>query len=164
MTTQTIYRVTCDGPRCLAAGIIETITAVPDGWRRISSSDHLADWKSGQQRQRLATGRRYTDKRSYWDVCSGSFTLHLCPEDTGVFDGHLPRTEGAAMGARERERRVLVGCSCGDLSSSTKDIRWVSRDPMPNGQVERAWWRHLPVELQEYATRGRIAEGGEPRG
>jgi hypothetical protein len=160
VTTHTIYRVTCDAPGCAATGIIERITGAPDGWRRISSDDHLADWKPGRRRN-PSTGRQYTDKRSRWDVSAGSFTLHLCPADSTAFDAHLPRTEGGAMGARERERRVLVGCSCGGLSRTTTDIRWVSRDPMPNGQVERTWWRHLPVELQEYATRGRVVAGAD---
>lgn len=154
MTTHTIWRVACDAPACPTAGIIEKITAVPDGWRRISSDDHLADWQP-RQRLRSATGRSHIDQRSRWDIHAAVFSLHLCPEHPDVFDGHLPRTEGAPMGARERERRVQVGCSCGNLLTTTKDIRWVSVDPMPNGQVERVWWRHLPVELQEYATRGR---------
>lgn len=152
MTTHTIYRVTCDAPHCPAVGIIEAITSVPEGWRRISSSDHLADWQPGQRR-RLATGRTCTDKRSRWDVHAGSFSLHLCGDHTTTFDEHLPRTEGAAMGAG-RPRRVLVACSCSGLSGSTEDTHWVGRDPMPNGQVERTWWQHLPAELQEYATRG----------
>ncbi|MGI5144814.1 hypothetical protein ACQEVC_45605 [Plantactinospora sp. CA-294935] len=157
MSTHTIYRVTCDAPHCSAVGIIEKITDVPDGWRRVSSADHLADWRPGRRRN-PSTGRQYTDKRSPWDVSAGSFALHLCPADSTAFDGHLPRTEGAVMLARERDRRVLVSCSCGALSRTTKDLLWVGRDPMPTSEVERTWWLHLPAELQEYATRGRVME------
>ena len=156
MSTHTIWRVTCDGPHCANTGIIDTITDSPDGWRRVTSTDHLADWKPRQRVRSASTGRSHIDQRSRWDVIAGSFALHLCPDHLTVFDAHLPRTEGYAMGARERERRVQVGCSCGGLSTATKDLRWVGRDPMPNGQVERTWWQHLPAGLREYATRGRL--------
>lgn len=151
MTAQSIYRLRCDAPRCPYAVIVEQITAVPDGWRRVSSGDHLADWKSGQRRK-TATGRSYTDKRTVWDLHAGSFTLHLCPDHPTVFDAHLPQTEGHVVRSREGNRHVEVRCSCG-LSTTTYDIRWVGRDPMPNGNTERVWWQHLPEDLRWYATR-----------
>lgn len=155
MSTHSIYRVTCDAPHCPATGIIEKITDSPDGWRRVTSTDHLADWQPGQTR-RLSTGRRSTDPRTRWDITAGSITLHLCPNHTTVFDGHLPRTEGGAMGARDRERRVSVACSCGGMTGgSVKHWLMVGSGPEPSSTVERAWWRHLPAGLREYAARGR---------
>lgn len=155
MTIQTIYRATCDAPHCPTSSIIEQITGHPDGWRRIDSTDHLADWKPGRQ-YRLTTGRRHADQRTRWDVTAGSFTLHLCPDHTAVFDGHQPTTEGSTADRRTGDRYVTVGCSCRALSWRVRNIIVVGREPMPNHLPERAWWEHLPEGLREYATRGRL--------
>lgn len=155
MTAHSIYRLACDAPHCPTTGIIETILAEPPGWRRISSDDHLADWRPEQQ-IRLSNGRRRTDQRSRWDVVAGAFVLHLCPNHPTAFGAHLPRTEGAAADRRTGDRRVSVWCSCGDLRASARDLTIVGREPMPNRLPERTWWQHLPEGLREYATRGRM--------
>ena len=156
MTATGIWRLSCDGPHCPATAVVETISAVPDGWRRVSSTDHLADWKPGR-RKSAVTGRMRTDSRTLWDVEAGGFRLHLCPDHATVFDAHLPRTEGWAAPPRNRERRVRVACECG-VSRDATASRHAGRNAMPNGDAERAWWRHLPEDLREYATRGQAAE------
>lgn len=156
MTATSIYRLACDAPHCPTTTVVEDSTDTPNGWRRLASTDHLTDWKPGQRLRSQATGRTHIDKRTRWDIIAGSFTLHLCPDHTDTFDTHLPTTEGTATSARDREQRVIVACSCGQLRAYAKAIRWVSTDPEPNHDPERAWWRHLPADLREYATRGRV--------
>lgn len=150
MTAQQIWRLYCDAPTCTTSVVVHNLTDIPDAWTRISSADHLASWKP--QTFQLRNGRTRQDRRTYDDVSAGSFKLHLCPEHPQVFAEHLPQSTGTT---RDRgERNVTVRCSCGQFGTTTRDYIIVgTREEGPRRLPEQMWWRHLPAELQGYATR-----------
>lgn len=156
MSTQGIYRVRCDAPNCPETAVIMKITDVPAGWATVSSGDHLANWQPGAQRKAVTAGgrtRTVTDKRSRWDIMSGQFRLHLCPVHLDTFAAHTPSTEGLKGSARTAGE-VVVRCSCGDFARRVPDAHRVGpRSEGPSQHSHRAWWQHLPAELQEYGTR-----------
>lgn len=148
MTVQAIYRLYCDAPGCTVREVVEQITDVPDGWTRISSTDHLTGWRPGGLIPGIS--RRRTDKRSHSDITSGGFRLHLCPGHPGTFAEHLPSTEGTTAG-RDGSRNTTIGCSCGWSTWGVRQAFVVGR--RPSHAPEFAWWSHLPEELKAYATR-----------
>jgi hypothetical protein len=157
MSTVSIYELHCDGPGCDATAVVRKLSEMPDGWAALRSDAHLRDWKPGT-RPPGRSGRTRADQRTVWDVHAGSFVLHLCPSHTEAFAGHEPRTEGGPMS--RGDRRVAVGCSCGAGLGSAIDMTmiWSGRpgfEDEPRRTPERAWWRHLPTDLQEYAVRAR---------
>lgn len=156
MTTATIWRVTCDAPRCSAMTVVDKLDQLPDDWTTVSSTAHLDGWEPGRRRKSEVTKRWRTDPRSRLDVLSGEFWLHLCPAHPGAFAEHQPSTEGSATD-RRGSRRVNVRCSCG-WAGGWVDAAILLRnpgDPAPARFPERAWWKHLPANLQAYAGRGR---------
>lgn len=153
MTTETVYRFRCDAPQCPSVAFgggkgRET----PEGWTELSSAAHLSGWQSGQ-RYRRPTGRSAVDTRTLWDVTSGRFILHLCPAHSEAFDDHRPKTEGGHADRKTGDRNVSVSCSCGWSSRLVRDLLLVHGRPEPHAATELAWWRHLPTDLQWYATR-----------
>ena len=150
MSTETVYRFRCDAPHCTAAVLVEDLKDVPEGWRTIKSTDHIpvppprAPWDRNRRTNRLSYGER----------CRGDFSLHLCPEHPDTFNTHLPITEG--LYARPgKDGQAEVSCSCGaKLGWVTTGYRLASEDMTgPSQYTEKAWWRHLPAELQWYAQR-----------
>ena len=154
MTTQTIYRVLCDAPHCSATTVAEKLTEIGDGWVRVSSTAHLADWRPG--RVPAARGRTREDRRTVFDVDAGGFSIHLCPEHPDVFDGHRPTSEGTTAD-RNGNRYVTVRCSCEWGGARVMHGTLIRNGPGPNRIPERAWWLHLPADLQWYADRERAA-------
>lgn len=137
MSTETVYLFHCDAPLCAVETYGTTrVVDVPDGWTRISSTDHLDD---GQ------TSRTIAD----WNRFAGDFALHLCPDHPHVFDGHRPSTWG---GSPSRDgHAVTIRCSCGTPIPWQRDIRIVGQTP--SLATHHAWWSHLPTGLQWYAVR-----------
>lgn len=157
MSTRSIYEVLCDGPSCTATAVVRSITAVPEGWRRIGSTEHLKGWKPGG-RVPGRGGRTRADQRSSWDIQGGAFSIHLCPAHGDAFDEHLPMTEGGIPS--RGDQRVSVGCSCGAARTSVINVITIASsapdfEQAPLRSPERAWWRHLPPELRGYAGRAR---------
>lgn len=150
MTTQAVYRLLCDAPHCLAAELVEDLTQVPNGWRKLKSTDHI----SVPPPRPYTGGRRRPRGLTYSEQCRGLFILHLCPQHVDVFDAHLPRTDGiyTRPGATTQAR---VSCSCGlNFGSCSTSLRLASADMSgPDAYTEKLWWNHLPVELQWYAAR-----------
>lgn len=150
MTSQTVYRLLCDAPNCTAMELIEDLAQVPDGWRKLKSTDHIPV-PPGQP----TYGRRKPRGLTYSEQCRGFFILHLCPDDTTAFDAHLPRTDGVYT-RPGRDTQAYVSCSCGGmktvLCSTSYRIAAVDMSG-PAAYTEKAWWRHLPAELQWYAAR-----------
>ena len=150
MTTQTLYRFRCDAPQCTATNHADKVTDTPDGWRTIRSTDHIPvpPHRPGWE------GSRRSSRPSYGERCRGDFRLHLCPDHHDVFNAHLPITEG--MGSRAgRDPNATVSCSCGlTFGWMTTGYRIAAADMTgPAQYTEKAWWRHLPPELQWYAAR-----------
>lgn len=146
------YRVRCDAPHCAVAHVGET-DAIPEGWRTVRSTDHhQPDLSYAVGRRRLAQADAATARSSGW------FALHLCPEDREAFDGHLPRTDGIQVRSG-RDGAALVSCSCGaQLGRASTSYRMAGADVSgPGRYTEKAWWRHLPAELQQYAQRAEVA-------
>lgn len=150
MTTQPLYRFQCDAPQCTAGAIAEKVTTTPDGWRTLTSTDHIpvplprSPWERSRRSNRL----------SYSERCRGNFRLHLCPNHHDAFNAHLPITEG--MYTRPgKDPNATVSCSCGaSFGWMTTLYRVASADMTgPAQYTEKAWWSHLPAELQWYASR-----------
>lgn len=155
MTTQTVYRLLCDAPRCTAMELIESLAQIPGGWRKLKSTDHIPI-----PSRQPAYGRRKSRTLTYSEQCRGAFTLHLCPQHPGAFDGHLPRTDG--MHTRPgKTTQANVSCSCGlSFGLCITSFRVASADMSgPDAYTEKLWWRHLPTELQWYSDRetGQVA-------
>ncbi|MCX4911837.1 hypothetical protein [Streptomyces sp. NBC_00878] len=150
MTTETVYRLRCDGPHCPTTVLTENLKDAPEGWRVVKSTDHIPVPPPQPAYQR---GRR-TNTLSYAEQCRGSFTLHLCPDHTTVFDAHLPRTDGLHARAG-RDPNAYVSCSCGmPYVLSGTGFRLAAADMSgPAAYTEKQWWRHLPTELKWYAER-----------
>ncbi|WP_030188240.1 hypothetical protein [Streptomyces violaceorubidus] len=149
MTAQAVYRLLCDAPHCLASELVEDLRQVPDGWRKLKSTDHIA-----VPPRQLAFERRRPRTLTYSEQCRGEFTLHLCPEHPNVFDAHLPRTDGIYT-RPGRDSQAYASCSCGmKYVLCRTGWRIAGGDGRgPASHTENAWWRHLPAELQWYATR-----------
>ncbi|MFF7795574.1 hypothetical protein [Streptomyces sp. NPDC007991] len=148
MTTQTLYRFLCDGPRCKTTELGEDRKDAPDGWRIIKSTDHIP-----VPPPRPPYTRRQPRTLSYPEQCRGSFTLHLCPHHTTAFDAHHPRTDGVYT-RPGRDGQAYVSCSCGVMRTVLCGTGWriASADMTgPAAYTEKAWWLHLPTELQWYA-------------
>lgn len=150
MTTETVYRFRCDGPHCTASHLAEELKDVPERWRVVKSTDHIPV----PTRQPAYGTRRRPQELSYTELCRGSFTLHLCPDHTTVFDAHLPRTDGTYT-RPGRDGQAYVSCSCGmKYVLSGTGWRIAAADMSgPAAYTENTWWRHLPTELQWYAAR-----------
>jgi hypothetical protein len=150
VTTETVHRFRCDAPHCPTAALGESLKDVPSGWRVIKSTDHIP---VPPPQPAYARGRR-SNKLSYTEQCRGAFTLHLCPEHPNAFDQHLPRTDGVYT-RPGRDGQAYVSCSCGmQYVLSGTGFRIASADMSgPAAYTEKAWWCHLPSELQWYAQR-----------
>lgn len=148
MTTQTVYRFLCDAPQCTRIELRGDSIRLPEGWRRLSSADHIEPYRSSPYPAR----QRRTGVLGYSERCGGSFGLHLCPDHHGAFDAHLPRTEGRPDG-RGRPTTVTVSCGCGATFGWTSAGTVIGRRDCPASNAENLWWRHLPVELQTYVHR-----------
>lgn len=147
MTAQVIYRLRCDAPDCTAATVVDGLSDAPDGWTRIRSTAHL----DGKPPLTYGRGRsRRTVSMS--DLSAGNFVLHLCPQHPDTFAGHLPTTQGSPADRGDYKRRVQVGCSCG-FSRPLGAWDGLVVGQRPALESEFHWWRHLPAELQGYATR-----------
>ena len=147
MTTQSIWRLHCDGPGCAQAAIVDNISDAPEGWTRIRSIAHL----DGQPSPAVGRGRGRRTV-SPCDLSAGSFTLHLCPQHPDTFAEHLPSTQGSPRDRGDYRRRVQVGCSCGfSVPIGAWDGHVVGQRPALVSEFR--WWQHLPTELQGYATR-----------
>lgn len=150
MTTETVYRLRCDAPHCLVSVLIEDLQFVPNDWRVIKSTDHIPI-----PPRKSPYGRRKPRALTYSEKCRGSFTLHLCPDDVSAFDAHLPRTDGVYV-RPGKDGQAYASCSCGGMKASLCGTGWrvASADMSgPAAYTEKAWWRHLPTELQWYAAR-----------
>lgn len=150
MTTETVYRFRCDAPHCTTAVLVEDLKDVPDGWRTIKSTDHIP-----VPPPQPAWERRKPRTLTYSEQCRGAFTLHLCPQHPDAFDAHLPRTNGVYT-RPGRDGQASVSCSCG-LNLGLRGTGWrIAAADMsgPSAYTEKAWWQHLPTELQWYAERG----------
>lgn len=150
MTTETVYRFRCDSPHCTAAILVEDLKDIPEGWRTIKSTDHIPLPPVGLPWER----NRRSNKLSYSEQCRGAFTLHLCPQHLDAFDAHLPRTDGIHTRPGQ-DGKAYVSCSCG-MKYLLCGTGWrVAGADMsgPAAHTERAWWQHLPAELQWYAER-----------
>ena len=155
MSTQTVHRLLCDAPNCPAMELIEDLAQIPDGWRKLKSTDHIP-----VPPRQSPYARRKPRTLTYTEQCRGSFTLHLCPEHPTAFDAHLPRTDGVYT-RPGRDGQAYVSCSCGGMKTVLGGTGWrlASADMSgPDAYTEKAWWRHLPAELQWYAARdaGRV--------
>lgn len=150
MTIQTVYRLRCDAPNCTASVLVETLKDVPENWRVIRSTDHIPV----PPPQSPYTGRRRTNKLTYTEQCRGAFTLHLCPQHPDTFNAHLPRTDGIYVRPGQ-DGKAYVSCSCGmKYTLCGTGFRIAAADMSgPAAYTEKAWWRHLPTELQWYADR-----------
>ncbi|MEE1838099.1 hypothetical protein [Streptomyces sp. SP17KL33] len=154
MSTETLYRFRCDGSHCPTTAFADMITATPEGWRTLTSTDHIPvppprpPWERNRRSNHL----------SYSERCRGRFRLHLCPEHHGAFDTHHPITEGLYT-RPGRDGLAAVSCSCGANFGRTDTGFRLAADDMtgPARYTEKLWWRHLPAELQEYAERDRTA-------
>lgn len=103
MTTQTVYRFLCDAPQCTRSELRDDAIRLPEGWRRVDSTDHIEPYRSAPP-----SARRRVKTLSYSDRRIGLFALHLCPEHHDVFDAHLPQTEGRPGGrGRDSTDRVV---------------------------------------------------------
>lgn len=140
MSTESVYRLLCDAPYCPAVAMVEDLSETPDGWTRLSSTDHLA----GKPKPMVGRGRNRRPVDG-WEIGNGSFRLHLCPAHPNAFGEHRPETTGYPKG------RAAPGCACGWRSRSMECAHFVGRKPSLS--TERAWWGHLPEELRWYATR-----------
>jgi len=147
MTVQSIYRILCDAPYCTASDMIEKITAVPDGWVRLASFDHMR----GKPLPEIGRGR-YRRRLDSWAAMSGGFAITLCPQHGEAFGEHHPQTLGNESPKRaNQDQHVRVGCACGWQVGAVRSLHVVGRTP--SSTVEAAWWRHLPEDLRWYATR-----------
>lgn len=139
MSTETGYRLLCDAPYCPGAAMAEKLTEMPDGWTRLSSTDHLA----GKPAPLVGRGRNRRPVDG-WEIGNGAFSLHLCPAHSDAFAEHRPQTVGYP-------KRSAPSCSCGWSSGSIECTHSAGRKPSLS--TEYVWWRHLPEELRWYATR-----------
>jgi hypothetical protein len=126
----------------------DSVTATPDGWRKLSSVEHIEPHQSSPYPAR----RRRTNRLTYPERCMGSFNLHLCPEHPNAFDAHPPRTDGRP-GARGSDAKVSVSCGCGANLSWTSAGTAIGRPGRPANNAENLWWSHLPEELRAYVNR-----------
>lgn len=140
MSTRTHHRVHCEAPNCDASAPASNI---PAGWRRIYSSDHIPNDPPFQRRSR--------NKLTASERLAGAFALDLCPDHHEFFDGHHPRTDGRP-GGRGRDSMAQVSCECGVNGGYVTCGTLVAggRSEGPRRITERAWWQHLPAELQAY--------------
>jgi hypothetical protein len=141
MTTRTTHEIVCDGPGCGLAVPRPTDYSVPEGWRRLYSTDHIP--------KTLPTRRRSRKTLTRLERMTGSFALDLCPDHPDAFAGHEPRTDGHP-GDRDGDGTVSVSCSCGASLGWSRAISGGGRGEEPAGPGERLWWRHLPDDLHAY--------------
>ncbi|MCA1222437.1 hypothetical protein [Streptomyces sp. 8L] len=150
MTTEALYRFHCDAPDCDAAELRSKVTDTPDGWTKLSSTDHIPVPAKSVYPAR----RTRTRTLSYSEQCRGAFYLHLCPKHPAAFNAHRPITNGNYT-RPGRDATANVSCSCGlHFGYTSTGWRIAAADMTgPAAHTERAWWRHLPPELRSYATR-----------
>lgn len=142
MTIVTVQFAACDAPDCTTRETVE-FHGAPPGWRRVASTDHLAE-----ARERLGKQRRNPARLAAEDSLSvGLFMLHLCPAHHDAYAAHLPRTTGY----RSRSSALVdVSCSCGEKLGRFGDVTLVLAPGAtgPRRNTARAWWSHLPADLK----------------
>jgi hypothetical protein len=150
VTTESLYRVRCDAPRCEASTFADKVTDTPDGWQTLKSTEHIPYVKTSVYPARRAR----SNALSYGERCRGSFSLHLCPQHPGAFDAHLPRTDGLYT-RPGKDGMAAVSCGCGASFGYTGTGWRVAGADMsgPSAHTEKAWWAHLPADLRWYAER-----------